>query len=158
VSKLIDPIIRMKIVGLHYSGFADAHISDALAVKREQVKYVVNCAVGSRKPVPYVRERKCARCGRIDIVRKDHKAVHCRRCGIDVQAASKRRSHADRWTTANCRQCGSVFHILKCNLESRRRGHSQNPRPNFVPFCSRSCYADWQRDPRKKRGQRKRFA
>ena len=151
----IDPDIRQKVFDLYKSGKSGAEIGRELGMDRSKANYIIRLKYGNRpKPPPYIKTRICATCGKADSVRGDVKSKRCWPCSKKVTPETNRRNHVHTWTTANCRQCGIIFKIRKCNLESRRRSAMRvggKYDPNFVPFCHRRCYDDWQRGEEKPR-------
>lgn len=110
--------------------------------------------------MPYVRDRTCRNCGKIEVVRKDNAASQCKACASSVAGkvtGLKRKAEANRKPCQNCekpvksaratfcsvqckssfsrtlrecKHCGTQFSVLRSALKSNASGN----------FCSRPCY------------------
>lgn len=110
--------------------------------------------------MPYQRDRTCAKCGKVEAVRKDNASVQCKACASSAAGAVtalKRKARANRKPCRNCAQpvktaratfcsveckssasrtvreckhCSAEFSVLKSALKSNASGN----------FCSRPCY------------------
>jgi len=140
--------LRSQITSLFREGLNGPQIGARLGLDRSKVNYVLRQELGiSRKPVSQKRVRTCARCGKVEEVRADNPALHCRPCGMVVAPIRNRLAHLHTWTEAPCRWCSRVFRIRRCDLESRRKDRRTGKTiPGFRPFCSRECYTEWQKE------------
>lgn len=122
--------------------------------------------------IKYVRERICVDCGKVDIIRKDSKAVRCRHCSGKIGGQAERLNSEKNKYIAVCAQCGENFYPRrsenrkycsvqcfnnKIKAEKLKRVCKQcgevfeiyasvlktNASGNF---CSRGCYEEWMSD------------
>ncbi len=142
--------IKAEVVRLFRKGLNGPQIGLRMGFDRSKVNYILRSEVGSRRPKLHLFERKCIRCGKIDMLpmwNVKH-SRHCVKCRLYAAAAANKANHTYKWTKSNCRECGVIFPIRTSDLERRWKAHSlcfpNSRHNNFTPFCSRPCYTAWQ--------------
>lgn len=150
-----------RVMGLHRSGLTGRQIAGKMGFpRRDTANYIIRCQIGPRpRSTRKTVERRCARCGRVDVLEPYHakQAKHCSDCRTVVAAAANKAAHTHKWTTSNCRWCGTVFPIYRSNLEAKWRAYYRRfpnaARASWTPFCGRRCYDEWQKNGWKRHGQ-----